>query len=35
MIRGATAYVLAFGRVFAGELSEFGEPVFGYVVPLT
>ena len=35
MIRGATAYELAFGRVFTGELCEFGEPVFGYVVPAT
>ena len=35
VIRGATAYELAFGRVFTGELCEFGEPVFGYVVPAT
>ena len=35
VIRGATAHELAFGRVFTGELCEFGEPVYGYVVPLT
>lgn len=29
VIRGATAYELAFGRVFTGELCEFGEPVLG------
>ena len=33
MIRGATPHELAFGRVFNGELCEFGEPVFGYVIP--
>eukprot|EP00435_Cladocopium_sp_Y103_P024696 s2951_g6.t1 len=33
VIRGATAHELAFGRVFTGELCEFGEPVYAYVVP--
>jgi hypothetical protein len=35
VIRGATPYELAFGRTFSGELCEFGEPVFGYVIPTT
>ena len=35
VVRGATAYELCFGRPFKGELCEFGEPVFGYVVPET
>ena len=35
VIRGATAYELAFGRVYSGELCEFGEPTFGYVLPST
>ena len=35
VIRGATAYELAFGRVFVGELCEFGEPVYAYVIPTT
>ena len=26
---------LAFGRTYAGELCEFGEPIFGYVIPTT
>ena len=34
-IRGATPYELAFGRAYAGELCEFGEPIFGYVIPTT
>ena len=33
--RGATPYELAFGRAFKGQLCEYGEPVFGYVVPET
>ena len=35
VIRGATPYELAFGRTYAGELCEFGEPIFGYVIPTT
>lgn len=35
MIRGATPHELAFGRTFAGELCEFGKPVFAYVIPAT
>ena len=35
MIRGATPHELAFGRTYSGELCEFGEPVFAYVVPAT
>ena len=34
MVRGATAHELAFGRVFNGELFEFGEPLYGYVFTL-
>ena len=34
VVRGATAYELAFSRPFKGELCEFGEPVFGYVVQI-
>ena len=32
---GATPYELAFGRTLNGELCEFGEPVFAYMVPNT
>ena len=35
VIRGATPHELAFGRTYNGELCEFGEPVFAYVVPNT
>ena len=35
MIRGATPYELAFGRAYSGELCEFGEPIFGFVIPAT
>jgi hypothetical protein len=35
VIRGATPYELAFGRAYSGELCEFGEPIFGFVIPAT
>lgn len=35
VIRGATPFELAFRRAFSGELCEFGEPIFGYVIPAT
>ena len=35
VIRGATSHKRAFGRPYNGELCEFGEPVFGYVIPST
>ena len=35
VVHGATAHELAFGRVFTGELCEFGEPVYAYTIPLS
>ena len=35
VLRGATPYELAFGRRFAEDLCEYGEPVYGYVYPGT
>jgi hypothetical protein len=32
---GNPPYELAFGRVFSGQLFEFGEPTFGCVIPAT